>query len=87
MVIEHFHSGAAVEIYRRAQAEGRMLPGGLEYVSSWVDFHFETCFQLMRTDSESLFEEWIAKWKDLCDFEIIPVRTSAEASEVMAPRL
>lgn len=87
MVIERFHSGAAVEVYRRARDSGRMLPDGLEYVSSWVDLNFKTCFQLMRTDNETLFEEWTEKWGDLCDFEVIPVQTSAEASGVMAPRL
>ena len=87
MVIERFKPGAAVEIYRRAKAQGRQLPEGLEYVASWVDLEFNTCFQLMQTEDASLFGEWCARWQDLGDFEIIPVRTSAEAFEVIAPRL
>jgi hypothetical protein len=87
MVIEKFKPGAAVEIYRRAKEQGRLLPEGLQYVASWVDLEFNTCFQLMETEEASLFEVWRERWQDLGDFEIIPVRTSAEAFEVIAPRL
>lgn len=87
MVIEKFKPGAAVEIYRRAKEQGRLLPEGLEYVASWVDLEFNTCFQLMQTEDVSLFDEWCERWQDLGDFEIIPVRTSAEAFAVIAPRL
>ena len=64
-----------------------MLPDGLEYVSSWVDLEFKTCYQLMRTEDASLFAAWTEAWKDLVEFEIIPVRASAEAAEVIASRL
>lgn len=87
MVVERYKPGAAVEIYRRAQEQGRLLPDGLEYVASWVALDFNSCFQLMQTDDEKLFDEWCSRWQDLCDFEIIPVRTSAEAFQVIAPRL
>jgi Protein of unknown function (DUF3303) len=80
MVIEHFHPGAAQEIYRRARERGRLLPAGLTYVDSWVDLEYRHCFQLMRTDDPSLFETWTREWSDLVRFEIVPVRTSAEAT-------
>jgi hypothetical protein len=81
MVIEHFAPGAAPQIYRRARESGRMLPPGLEYVDSWVDLDLARCFQLMRTDDRALFDVWIAHWHDLARFEVIPVRTSAEAAQ------
>ena len=87
MIIERFRPDAAVELYRRAIEKGRMLPDGLEYVASWVDLNFNTCFQLMRTEDEKLFEPWCRQWQDLTDFEIIPVRESAKAFQVIAPRL
>ena len=87
MVIERFKEGAAPDVYRRAREQGRMMPEGLEYVSSWVDLGFTTCYQLMRTDDASLFAAWVEAWKDLVDFEIVPVQTSAEAAQVMTPRL
>ncbi len=87
MVVEHFHPGAAPEIYRRARARGRLLPDGLEYVSSWVDLDFKTCNQLMRTEDPALFATWTAAWNELCSFEIVPVQTSAEAAEAISGQL
>ena len=83
MVVEKFKQGAAAEIYRRARDRGRQLPAGLEYLDSWVDLEFSRCFQLMRTDDPALFAVWIRGWSDLTDFEVIPVRTSAEAAAVI----
>lgn len=85
MVIEYFHPGAAPEIYRRARESGRQLPPGLEYLDSWVDLEYSRCFQLMRAEDPSRFEDWIAAWSDLARFEVIEVRTSAEAARRMAP--
>ena len=87
MVIEHFKDGAGVEVYRRFRDRGRMAPDGLEYVASWVDLNFERCFQVMEADSEASFREWTANWDDLVDFEIIRVRTSAEAAAAIATQL
>ena len=84
MVYECFHPGAASEIYRRLREKGRMMPDGLEYISSWIDVDLTKCYQLMRTDNPALFPLWTDNWKDLMDFEIVPVRTSAEAVEIMA---
>jgi hypothetical protein len=84
MVIETYNAGAAADIYRRARERGRQLPPGLEYVDSWVDLDYHRCFQLMRTDDRSLFEVWAKAWSDLAHFEIISVRTSAEAARHIA---
>ena len=78
MVVERFARGAP-PVYERAAREGRMLPDGLRYLDSWVDDRLERCFQLMETDDVHLFDEWIARWSDLADFEIVPVISSAEA--------
>jgi hypothetical protein len=82
MVIERFKEGAAPEIYRRLREKGRMMPAGLEYVSSWIDMDFKVCWQLMRTTDFALFDRWIDNWRDLINFEIVPVHTSAEAAEI-----
>jgi hypothetical protein len=87
MVVERFKPEASVEVYRRAREQGRMLPEGLEYLDSWVDLDFNTCFQLMQTENEDLFRKWISRWQDLVDFEIFPVRTSTEAFQAISPRL
>jgi hypothetical protein len=81
MVIERFKDAPA--IYQRLREKGRMMPEGLEYLSSWIDADLKVCWQLMRTENESLFRTWTDNWKDLMDFEIVPVRTSAEVREMM----
>jgi len=87
MVIERFKKRVAPEIYRRFREKGRMMPEGLEYVSSWTDLNFKICYQLMRTQDFALFDKWIDNWRDLMEFEIIPVRSSTEAAEGMNKKL
>jgi hypothetical protein len=84
MVLEHFRPGKAADIYRRFRERGRMAPDDVRYVASWVDTDFNRCFQVMEADDEARLREWTKHWDDLTDFEIIPVRTSAEAAAIMA---
>lgn len=84
MVIERFKNRDAVAIYRRAREQGRMLPEGLTFVGSWVETNYDRCLQLMECDDERLFGPWTAAWRDLVDFEIVPVRTSDEARAAVA---
>jgi hypothetical protein len=84
MVIEHFRPGCAPKVYQRFREHGRMAPEGLRYVVSWVDHPFERCFQVMETEDEALLGQWTANWSDLVEFEIVPVRTSAEAAAMQA---
>ena len=85
MVIETFMRGAR-PVYERAAERGRMLPPGLVYVDSWIDGRtLDRCFQLMETEDPSLFDEWIASWSDLAEFEVVPViDSSAAAARVSA---
>lgn len=87
MVVEHFREGRAPDVYRRFRDRGRLAPEGLTYVASWVDLEFRRCFQVMEAPDESLLRAWIANWEDLVDFEVVPVRTSAEAAAAIAPQL
>jgi hypothetical protein len=80
MVVERFKDAPA--IYRRFREKGRMTPDGLEYISSWIDADLTVCYQLMRTEDVSLFALWTDNWKDLMEFEIVPVRTSAEVAQM-----
>ena len=81
MVIEHFKNAPA--IYRRLREKGRMMPDGLNYISSWIDVEMKVCYQLMETEDLSLFPRWTEKWDDLMDFKIVPVRTSAETAALV----
>ncbi|HEY8132444.1 MAG TPA: DUF3303 family protein, partial [Thermoanaerobaculia bacterium] len=74
-------------VYRRFRDRGRLAPAGLAYVASWVTTDLKTCYQLMECSDASSLEEWMRHWKDLVDFEVIPVLTSAEAFEVVKAQL
>jgi hypothetical protein len=86
MLVEHF-KGDPVPVYRRFRDHGRLAPDGLRYVGSWVTSDLQSCYQLMECDDRRLLESWMDQWKDLVDFEVIPVVTSTEAASMIAPRL
>jgi len=86
MIVEHFRDNA-IPIYRRFRERGRMAPEGLRYVASWVTEDYRRCFQVMECDDPALLEQWMSNWRDLTDFEVIPVNTSADAAAAIAPRL
>jgi Protein of unknown function (DUF3303) len=87
MVIERFKNRDAASVYRLFGEKGRMTPEGLTYVESWVETNFDRCFQLMECADRRLLDEWAAHWKDLVEFEFVPVRRSSEAAEFLAPQL
>ena len=85
MVIEKFKD--VPEIYCRFAEKGRMMPEGLNYISSWIDTDFKRCFQIMETDDRTLIDVWIANWADIVDFEVISIMNSKEAVEKISPYL
>ena len=87
MVIERFKNRDAVAVYRRTREQGRMMPEGLKYVGSWIEANFDRCFQLMECDDPRLFQQWVVRWQDLVEFEIIPVVPSEEIMEAITPML
>jgi hypothetical protein len=80
MIIERFRGGDARPVYERFRDCGRLAPEGLIYVSSWVDSTLECCYQVMETADPTLLERWMAEWRDLVDFEVHEVMSSAEAT-------
>lgn len=87
MVIEHFRNGDPVPVYRRFRERGRLAPDGLRYVASWVTRDRKRCYQVMETDDPALLHDWISRWEDLVEFEVVPVITSAEAAAAVAPHV
>ena len=84
MVIETFRDGDPRPVYRRFAEQGRLAPEGLGYVASWVTADLRRCFQVMECDDRALLDEWMARWRDIVDFEVLPVVTSAEAAAAVA---
>jgi hypothetical protein len=79
MIIENYKLGKTEEIYHRFSEHGRMLPSG---VYSWVEVNLTKCYQIMKSESLEKLYEWIDNWKDLVEFDVIPVINSEEASKI-----
>ncbi len=73
MVVELYKPGQFDAVYKRFEEQGRMLPDGLHFVDNWVSESGNRCYQLMQTDDYRLFDEWIPRWSDLVDFEVIEI--------------
>ena len=88
MVIERFRDNDMVPIYRRVRDEGRGFPEGLSYIDSWVEPNFSRCFQLMECDDIRLLQQWVLERRGSgITFEFIPVLSSKQTQEVVAPYL
>ena len=79
MIIETFAQGPA-PVYARFAERGRLAPPGLVYESSVVAADGSRCWQLMSCDDPALLERWMAAWRDIVHFEVVPVIGSAEAA-------
>ena len=88
MVIERFRDNDMVPVYQRVRDSGRSIPEGLRYIDSWVEPNFSRCFQLMECDDLRLLQAWVLGWRGAgVTFEIVPVVSSAQTREVVAPHL
>jgi hypothetical protein len=79
MIIERFRPGKVKEMYQRFAEKGRMLPEGVSYINSWINEPVTVCYQVMEAASLNQLQLWIDQWKDIVDFEVVPVISSAEA--------
>ena len=87
MVIETFRNQDAKAVYRRFRDHGRMMPDGLDFVSSWVAADLGRCFQIMECDDVTLLQRWVAQWSEVIDFEIVPVVAGRDTGAALAPLL
>jgi hypothetical protein len=78
MVVERFKGRDPAPVYQRLREAGRSMPDGLRYVDSWIEVNFDRCFQVMECDDVRLLMQWILQWRDVMDFEVVPVSPSKE---------
>ncbi len=83
-VVERFKDGDAEAVYRRFRERGRMASEGLAYVGSWVEANLDRCFQLMECEDPRLLKRGVANWRELAEFEIVPVVESKDTAEIFA---
>jgi hypothetical protein len=87
LVIESFRNRDPVPVYRRFRDHGRLAPDGLTYVGSWITEDLARCYQVMECADRALLDEWLSHWRDLVDFEVLPVLSSKEVQARLALQL
>jgi len=85
MIVERFKDRDPAPIYQRFRESGRSLPEGLRYIDSWIEANFDRCFQLMECDNPNVLMKWILHWRDLVEFEVVPVCPSKDVRELFGP--
>jgi hypothetical protein len=84
IVIENYRNQDAKSVYRRFGDQGRLMPDGLTFVSSWVAADLGRCFQLMECNDVTLLQRWVSEWSDLVEFEIVPVVSGKETAAALS---
>ena len=82
MIVERFKDRDPAPIYKRLRESGRAMPDGLRYIDSWIEANFDRCFQLMECADARLLMQWMLQWRDLIEFEVVPVSPSKEVREL-----
>ena len=85
MVIERFKDRDPIPVYKRVRDSGVKFPDGLKYIGSWIEPNFDRCFQLMECDDALLLQKWVLQWRDLVEFEIVPVSPSRAVRDLFPP--
>ncbi len=85
MVIERFKDRDALAVYRRFRERGRMTPECLSFVESWVEANCERCCQIMECDDLRLLQQWATHWRDLVEFEFVPVVPGKATADALMP--
>ncbi|MFG1347734.1 DUF3303 family protein [Xanthobacter autotrophicus DSM 431] len=84
MIITGFRNQDGAAVYRRMREDGRLIPEGMTFKSSWATADLTRSFQVFECEDVTLIQRWVARWADLCSFEVVPVVTGAEASDALA---
>jgi hypothetical protein len=84
MVIERFNDQDAEPVYCRLEGEGHMMPDDLTYEGSWVEANCGRCFQLVGCENVASLQQWVANWRDLAGFEVVPVLDGEDTVEAIS---
>jgi hypothetical protein len=78
MVVEKFRDADPKRVGERFLREGRSLPENVTYHASWMDASGAKCFQLMEAADQEALDPWIEHWRDVVEFDVVPVLVSAD---------
>ncbi len=84
MIVTGFRNQDGAAVYRRMRNEGRLIPDGMTFKYSWATADLSRSFQIFECEDVTLIQRWVARWADLCSFEVVPVVPGLEASNALA---
>lgn len=84
LIITGFRNQNAAATYRRMREDGRLIPEGMVFKASYCTADLARTFQIFECEDVTLIQRWCARWSDLCDFEVLPVVSGAEAAAALA---
>ena len=76
MVIERFAPNGLDAVHERFTRLGRLLPDDVVYHASWFGADGSRCFQIMEAPDRDSIDDWIDRWKDIVEFEVVSVLPS-----------
>jgi hypothetical protein len=50
-----------------------------------VEANFDRCFQLVECDDAQVLQRWVLQWRDLVEFEVVPVSPPKAVRELFRP--
>ena len=73
MITATFKGDDVKDIIKQAKEHFLRPPDGIERIDTWIGMKGRRCFQVLRTDNESLLQRWTMQFRDLFDVEVDPV--------------
>lgn len=70
-------------VHQRFRETGGPPPPGVKMVGRWHSVAGKGGFFLAETDDAVALARWLQDWSDLIDFEVVPVVTDEQVSEVI----
>lgn len=71
-------------VHGRFKETGGAPPPGVEMIGRWHGTEGNCGFFLAETDDASALARWLQDWTDLISFEVTPVLTDEQFSEVIS---
>lgn len=70
-------------VHQRFTETGAPPPSGVKMIGRWHSVAGNGGFFLAETDDAVALARWLQDWTDLIDFEVVPVVTDEQVSEVI----
>ena len=70
MITATYSGEDVLNLQKYAKGRHLTLPDGVEFIDAWISVNGRRFFQMMKTDNETLLEEWTVQLDDLFEFQV-----------------